>query len=132
MLENQPVVRLRAKSLTHDFGAILFLCDTGASFNVINQRLLPENFQEVKVSALNPVGVSGTLLQCHGEVTLQLTISNGVAYNGNFAIISEVSYDAILGFPALRELGFTLLSDDPTRVILSECHTPRQQSSISV
>ena len=38
LLENQPVVRLRAKSLTHDFGAILFLCDTGASFNVINQR----------------------------------------------------------------------------------------------
>ena len=78
------------------------------------------------------MGVSGTLLQCHGEVTLQLTISSGVAYNGNFAIISDVSYDAILGFPALRELGFTLLSDDPTRVILSECHTPRQQSSISV
>ena len=29
-------------------------------------------------------------------------------------------------------MGFTLLRDDPTRVILSECHTPRQQSSISV
>ena len=105
---------------------IVFLCDTGASVNCLNEKLVPECGLCIFPSSCNPVGATGAALSNQGDIYGVVEFSSGKRYRDRFTLIKDLPFQGILGIELLQNLKFQLSED--TNLILFDNNVEHRAS----
>ena len=90
---------------------IVFLCDTGASVNCLNERMVAQSGLRIFPSSCNPVGATGAALTNKGDIYGIVEFSTGRSYRDRFTLIEDLPFQGIIGINFLQSNSFQLLED---------------------
>ena len=90
---------------------IVFLCDTGASVNCLNENVVAHSGLCIFPSTCNPVGATGAALKNKGDIYGAVEFSSGRSYRDRFTIIEDLPFQGILGIEFLQKNSFKLAED---------------------